>query len=353
MGGSSSSRKKKKKNTVLNTVTLLLEAARLGNYPRLCALLRDVSGSGGGFWQQHDLCVMTTTKGDGSSSSSSTDTCKRINATTTTTEMRHTALTMASRHGRLRCVQRLLLVPDIDVNARSRDGESALSHACFHGHAAVAAALLADETKQINANLADTWGSTALHSACERSMFECLVHLLRSRTARKRKRGAVDIDAVNVDGETALMIACRVRNVAAIDALLQLGVEASKEETKAKKKVTNKQQLDKAKEAKKKHQTKTTTSVASSIVAWQRARRLAPARIDITNKSGKTALQLCRSRQCRKLVEGAAKNAPARCFARLMREQRYEGDRADATLITNHALYDEHLVALITSFILV
>ena len=99
-----------------------------------------------------------------------------------------------------------------DVNAINKDGKTALLIACMkRNEHAINVFLNADA----NPSTADTTGDTCLHYAvsefCSRETLQTIIH-----------HGA-DVNGINKDGKTALMIACLMRNIDAIDILLNAG----------------------------------------------------------------------------------------------------------------------------------
>ncbi|KAH6902519.1 hypothetical protein BKA70DRAFT_1567667 [Coprinopsis sp. MPI-PUGE-AT-0042] len=106
-------------------------------------------------------------------------------------------LIMAVEHGHLACTKALLSLADVDVNLRDCDGRSALMFA-IDGERIECLQLLL-KSPGIDLNAADDEGFTALLLACYRGYLEVVKLLLES--------SAIDINAVDEAGWTALICA--------------------------------------------------------------------------------------------------------------------------------------------------
>ena len=121
----------------------------------------------------------------------------------------HTALHQASIKGMLAVVQKII-AKDADVNVRDKSGDTALMIACIYRNTHVALALL--ESKDIEVDLANNRGKTALHQASRYEMLSIVEELIEKRA---------DVNKQNEDGYTALFWACFVKNTDIALALLE------------------------------------------------------------------------------------------------------------------------------------
>ena len=106
----------------------------------------------------------------------------------------NTALMHAARKGHIDVVRQLLAVPGINVNARSRTGNTALMHAARKGHIDVVRQLLAVPGINVNAR-EDEEGNTALLYAAWSGHLAVVAELLATP--------GIDVNAVDEDGYTA------------------------------------------------------------------------------------------------------------------------------------------------------
>ena len=106
----------------------------------------------------------------------------------------NTALMHAARKGHIDVVRQLLAVPGINVNARSRTGNTALMHAARKGHIDVVRQLLAVPGINVNAR-EDEEGNTALLYAAWSGHLAVVAELLAAP--------GIDVNAVDEDGYTA------------------------------------------------------------------------------------------------------------------------------------------------------
>ncbi|XP_048245484.1 ankyrin-1-like [Haliotis rufescens] len=118
-----------------------------------------------------------------------------------------TPLTKAAESGHERLVK-ALIQNNGDVNHKAKDGMTPLMLSILNGHTSVARHLLKHE--QINLQLEDIDGDTALHFACRRNMIEVV---------RMLTEVGVDVNTINNQGETPL--------IAAVQGLIQAGADVS------------------------------------------------------------------------------------------------------------------------------
>ena len=121
-----------------------------------------------------------------------------------------TALHLASREGRIRCVK-LLLKKGIDIEGRTNIGSTALHLAAYNGHRHVVAVLL-DRGAEIDSK--NTLGSTALHLAANNNHIN-VANLLLNRGA--------SIDSMTYGGITALHRAANFGKGQILNLLLKRG----------------------------------------------------------------------------------------------------------------------------------
>ena len=125
-----------------------------------------------------------------------------------------TALHHASHHGMLAVVEKLI-EKDADVNKQDKDGYTALIGACYEKHADVALALL--NVDGIEVDLVNVIGETALHRASHQGMLAVVKKLIEKRA---------DVNKQNEDGYTALIWACVFNHADIALALLNVdGIE--------------------------------------------------------------------------------------------------------------------------------
>lgn len=86
----------------------------------------------------------------------------------------------AANEGKIEIVNFLLTQPDIDVEAQSTIGRTALHLAAIRGHTAIVRALV---TKGANKNVKDFDESTPLHHASEFGHFEVIIFLIKEAFA--------------------------------------------------------------------------------------------------------------------------------------------------------------------------
>ena len=106
---------------------------------------------------------------------------------------------------------RLLLELGADKTLTDQNGHNAFDYAAANGMRDVIA-LLEDEQKKT-----DDMGNTTLHQACHQNQSEVVEALL--------KAGRVDVNAVNDDGDTPLLMVCRNQNVYLAEILLKAGAD--------------------------------------------------------------------------------------------------------------------------------
>ena len=101
-----------------------------------------------------------------------------------------------------------------DVNSTNKNNVTSLMTACENGNIDAIDVLL---NAGANPNIADTEGVTCIHHAvnggCNKEILQAIISLV------------ADINASNMDGETALLIACKKGNIDAIDILLNAGAD--------------------------------------------------------------------------------------------------------------------------------
>ncbi|CAK4886600.1 unnamed protein product [Aphanomyces euteiches] len=109
-------------------------------------------------------------------------------------------------------VARLLSIPELDVNAASLKGQTALMEACQHGWASAVQLLL--DHPNIDLHLKDENGETALFKACARGQLDSLVALLGHHD--------INVNATDADGRTALLVACETKTQAQVPLVANL-----------------------------------------------------------------------------------------------------------------------------------
>lgn len=119
-------------------------------------------------------------------------------------------LIFAIRHKSPKVFQWLLSTPGVDINARSRNGDTALMVAAFQGDTAAALALI-EKGAEINRP-----GWTALHYAAASGSTAIIRRLLEE---------SAFIDAESPNRTTPLMMAARGGHVAAIQLLVDEGAD--------------------------------------------------------------------------------------------------------------------------------
>ncbi|KAH9186767.1 hypothetical protein AeNC1_011261 [Aphanomyces euteiches] len=109
-------------------------------------------------------------------------------------------------------VARLLSIPELDVNAASLKGQTAIMEACQHGWASAVQLLL--DHPNIDLHLKDENGETALFKACARGQLDSLVALLGHHD--------INVNATDADGRTALLVACETKTQAQVPLVANL-----------------------------------------------------------------------------------------------------------------------------------
>ena len=116
----------------------------------------------------------------------------------------------------------LLYHPDLDVNKKTADGQTALSMAVRaadhsgvtpmpNNGGAIVRELL--QHPDINVNSADDFGQVTLHGACLYGQTDCVVALLQHE--------GVQVNARNMNGISGLLMACNAGHMEVVRALLQ------------------------------------------------------------------------------------------------------------------------------------
>ena len=124
----------------------------------------------------------------------------------------YTPLMVAAEKGQLDCVNYLIGKGDLQfINARGRNGATAMFVAALNGHAEVVAALLKSQADRM---LADNSGNTPLMLAAHCGHVDCANHLLD-------KSDLQSINARNEDGATALLAAALNGHAEVVAALLK------------------------------------------------------------------------------------------------------------------------------------
>jgi ankyrin repeat protein len=128
-----------------------------------------------------------------------------------------TALIIAAQRGYDKIVELLISSDEIDINSINADGDTALILASRNGHSKVVQLLVEDDTIEINK--AGKNGQTALHAAAQNGHGNVIEELLNTvgvnrllnnpETINERKPYMIDVNLINNDGDTALMIATR------------------------------------------------------------------------------------------------------------------------------------------------
>jgi ankyrin repeat protein len=133
----------------------------------------------------------------------------------------YTALIEACISGHLEVVRALLNHKGVDVNIENNHGYTALIMACSCGHLEVVCALL--NHKGVDVNIKNNYGETALICAIKHNIFngqDIFRTMMNVEGERSRLRGrrsevvrallyhdGVDVNAIDKDGETALILA--------------------------------------------------------------------------------------------------------------------------------------------------
>jgi len=104
-----------------------------------------------------------------------------------------------------------LLAQGGDVNARGKNGNSALAFACANGHADCCSLLL---RKGANVNQLSDWGNTPLHAACWAESIKCIRQLLSAKA---------HIDFQSSSGPTPLHMAVHGGRAEAVTFLVRNG----------------------------------------------------------------------------------------------------------------------------------
>ncbi|KAJ4135293.1 hypothetical protein NW768_004915 [Fusarium equiseti] len=167
-----------------------------------------------------------------------------------------TPLSIAARMGWADIVRRLLLEKYINTNAIDNDGNTPLIHAAERGHHSVVKELLKHPATEIN--IRGKWDSTALSSAAEYGHAKVVNLLLKERNTNVNEghkglgtalskavyhgkdetvelllaSADIDVDAVDFEGRTALMVAAERRNVAMVKRLLEHGADRERQDKK-------------------------------------------------------------------------------------------------------------------------
>jgi uncharacterized protein len=127
-------------------------------------------------------------------------------------ERGETAMMVALRENSMKVFETLLNAPDIKLEARARNGDTALMIASFVGNAPAVAALLA-KGAQVNQT-----GWTALHYAAASGQ-DGIIRMLLEKSAY--------IDAESPNKTTPLMMAARAGKIYTVKLLLEEGADAS------------------------------------------------------------------------------------------------------------------------------
>lgn len=123
-----------------------------------------------------------------------------------------TALMWAIREDALRAIDFLLHQPKVNINARAKNGDSALMIACYLGKQDIVQNLISSKA-QINQ---DGW--TALHYAAVAGYVEIVELLLKNQAS---------VDAFSPNKTTPLMMATRSGKLALIKILIQNGADVT------------------------------------------------------------------------------------------------------------------------------
>ncbi|ETN72542.1 ankyrin repeat protein [Necator americanus] len=123
-----------------------------------------------------------------------------------------TPLMIAASAGRVEVVRYLLSLPQVDVNHRNNNLQTALHYAASRNHAEITHLLL-EAGSDVNA--ADKFGATPLHRAASQG-HDKIVHMLLGRPK-------IHIDARNSEGNTPLFLACEEDREDAAIALARKG----------------------------------------------------------------------------------------------------------------------------------
>lgn len=127
-------------------------------------------------------------------------------------ERGETAMMVALREGSMKVFEALLNAPDIKLEARARNGDTALMIASFLGNAPALAALL-EKGAQVNQT-----GWTALHYAAANG-HDGIIRMLLDKSAY--------IDAESPNKTTPLMMAARAGKIHTVKLLLDEGADAT------------------------------------------------------------------------------------------------------------------------------
>ncbi|KAG2012141.1 ankyrin repeat domain-containing protein 50 [Coprinopsis cinerea AmutBmut pab1-1] len=128
-----------------------------------------------------------------------------------TTVLRHTALMIASAHGRIHFVKRCLRIRSISINGRNERGETALFFASAFGHEEVVKELL--QFWGVNVNATDNHGWTALMIASVQGHDRVVHRLLQFH--------GIDVNTTDNEGWTALMFTSQDGHDGIVNQLLQ------------------------------------------------------------------------------------------------------------------------------------
>ncbi len=126
-----------------------------------------------------------------------------------------TALHRTSYQGMLKVVEELI-EKGANANKQDKDGHTALIQACINEHTHVALALL--EREDINVDLVNKYGHTALQWASFKGMLEVVEKLI--------EKGA-DVNKQNKDGYTALIMACDRGMLVVVEKLIEKGADVN------------------------------------------------------------------------------------------------------------------------------
>ena len=87
-----------------------------------------------------------------------------------------TALSFCCVYGNIECVELLLRIPVLDINAANKQGKTALHRAAYNGHKHLVTLLAAAGS---DLNFKDSGGNTALHCAIMNEFFDCAQVMLK------------------------------------------------------------------------------------------------------------------------------------------------------------------------------
>ena len=137
---------------------------------------------------------------------------------TKNTEQLQKELLWEAQNGNLHAVERLITTADIDVNYQNTRGESALMRATLYEHTAIVQALIAAPT--IDLNIQDyTFGDTALTIAAFYQRTAIVETLITTPNTN------IDINLQNAAGDTALMLAAYHGHMEVVYALTGAGAD--------------------------------------------------------------------------------------------------------------------------------